>query len=280
MGLSGFAERLFAGRWIAGPHTSDAIARARELNGMGIKAIINYLGEGVKDREAVDRVMETYAELIGEVGRSGVRADISVKPTELGMLVDRKLLYSNYRTIVRRAKRRGIFVWIDMEESKYVTETIKLYESMAGSGNTGICVQSYLKRSAADLKELHRHSSTVRLVKGAYGGTEKEAYQNRRDTTDNYYRLMPYLFANFRRFTIATHDTDIIETAVRMNRKHRRDVTYAMLTGIRMRYAAELARREKVSVYVPFGEQWIKYSYRRIKELSNFILITRSLFGG
>ncbi len=278
--MAGFFERIFAGRWIAGQNIEDALKEAKRLNGLGITAIINYLGEGYHKRDAVEDAVQTYLTLILEIRKRRLRADVSTKITELGDLLDKKLVLENYAKIVNFAAKNKVFVWLDMEEHRFVDDTIKLYMLKVGKGNTGICIQSYLRRSLKDLKRLPANA-TIRLVKGAYSESRRVAFQSREETTENYVLLMKLMFKRFRRFTIATHDSKMLQKAIELNRAYRRDVTYAMLKGVRNGYLVALAEKgEKTAVYVPFGRVWIPYSYRRLKERSNLKLILRSLFGG
>ena len=146
-------------------------------------------------------------------------------------------------------------------------------------GGTGICIQSYLKRSQKDIQMLSKSNAVIRLVKGAYHSDENRSYKSRAETTENYVRLMQYLFMHSNGFAIATHDLDMIAMAKQLNAKYHRNVWYAMLNGIRNKYAIRLAREsEQVEVYLPFGSRWICYSYRRLKEASNLSLVIKSLF--
>ena len=278
MDADGWIEKAVAGRWIAGPGIDDALEKARKLNRQGIKAILNHLGEAYNKKENVDDAVDTILGLIEAIGKRKVRADVAVKGTQLGMLLGWDILTKNYGRVVRAAAKHGITVWLDMEEYEYVTRTIKLY-LLGRNRSTGICIQSYLRRSLYDMKNIAVHGGMIRLVKGAYSGPERVAFQSRQETTDNYYVLMDYLFKHSKRFTIGTHDEAIVRKAIELNKRYKRNVTYAMLNGIRGKLARELAQRgEKVSVYVPFGREWIPYSYRRLKEASNLKLFVRSIF--
>ncbi len=279
MGVNAILEKIVAGKWIAGATIDDAIDATRKLNKQGIRGIINCLGEEYGRLDYVDRAVSRYMNLINLIKRAKVGADIAVKLTELGLIIDKGLAERNYAKIVAFAKKNGVFIWIDMEEEKFVSDSLGIYRRFIKSGNTGVCIQSYLRRSMNDLESLPK-GATIRLVKGAYSNSREVAFQTRKETTDNYYELMEYTFKNFWRFTIATHDSDIIERARRLNKKYRRDVTYAMLKGIRTKLALELRQKGlKVSVYVPFGEEWVRYSYRRFKELSTAVLVVRSFIG-
>ncbi len=277
MDISGLIEKAVAGRWIAGAGISDAVALGRRINTGGASAIFNYLGEDLKSPQEVDDAVETYLKLIDAIGRNGMDASISLKPTELGIDIGRKVAEGNYSRIVRAARRGNVFVWMDMESHRYVDPTIALYRRQLKGGGVGICIQSYLRRSGDDLARLVRDGAVIRLVKGAYTESRRIAFGSRTQTTANYYELMKYLFKHSKRFMIATHDQGIIDEAQLLNRSYRRDVTYAMLNGIRNRYAMQLARISKVALYVPFGRRWFAYSYRRLKEEGHLMLILRSI---
>ncbi len=282
MSVDSFFERLLAGRWIAGPLIEDAIRKARMLNRKGMGAILNYLGEDFADKDDVDLSVHKYLKLIDAIHGAKVRADVSVKPTQIGLAISYAYASANYSKILERARKYHTFVWLDMESHGYVDDTIRLYLEHLERGNrkdTGICVQSYLRRSSSDVRRIVRAGGIIRLVKGAYKESAAMAYANRAETTANYAKLMKYLFGNSGRFTVATHDTNLIDSARALNAARHKEVTYAMLNGIRDRYARELAAsHENVYVYVPFGERWVDYSVRRLRELSNALLIVRSLF--
>jgi proline dehydrogenase len=279
MTVLGGVEEIAVRRWIAGRKLEDAVAAVKELNAKGMDGIINHLGEKVVYRAHARAAVKASMDIIDAIKLNKLGADIAVKLTDLGLNMDVAFCSKNYNDVARYAKSKGVFVWIDMEECGFVDDTIKIYSSMVKSGNVGICIQSYLKRSIDDVRKLDR-KAVIRLVKGAYAD-RAGGFQTRREATGNYVLLMDYIFRNFGRFTIATHDSSLIDIALKMNRKYRRDVTYAMLRGVRSNYALELARKgEKVAVYVPFGEDILGYAYRRLKELSNLKLIARSILGG
>jgi proline dehydrogenase len=268
-----------ARRWIAGRKLEDAINTVRELNSAGLSAIINHLGEDVTDKAYVKNAVKTSMDIIDAIRRNKLKADLAVKLTDLGLDIDFGFCSKNYKEVVKYAKRKGVFVWIDMEEAEFVGETIKIYSSAIKMGNVGICIQSYLKRSMEDLEKLDKRA-VIRLVKGAYVD-KVNGFRTRKETTGNYVLLMDYIFKNFKHFTIGTHDSSLIDIALSMNNKYKRDVTYAMLKGVRNDYAVEIAKKkQKVSIYVPFGEEIIGYTYRRLKELSNLKLIIKSIIGG
>jgi proline dehydrogenase len=279
MAISGSLERMVSGRWIAGPEMSDAIRETKIFNRDNISTVINRLGEDYKDWKDVDKAMAAYTSLVKIINKEKLKSSISVKATELGMLMDYRSAQRNYSELLKIARKCDVFVWLDMEESGTVSNTLKLYETEVKKGSVGICIQAYLKRSGSDIKQLLGYkNANIRLVKGAYSTTNKESYSNRKECTENYSRLMTLLFKEGRTFTIATHDGRLIESALKMNERYKRDVTYAMLKGIRNQYALRLAKiGEKVALYVPFGKEWTAYSYRRMKEAGHITLIMRSL---
>ncbi len=273
------AERLLAGRWIAGAEVQNALEAARKLNNHSMRAIINYLGEGYTEQYRVDRAMGTYMRLIRYIEQTKVDADISVKMTQLGLLLGKEVAAKNYAELLFAARKARIFVWVDMEDAAYIDDTIDIYTSHLAGDMCGICIQAYLKRSEKDLLALLKRNAVIRLVKGAYSTSRNKGYTTKENVTNNFGKLMSMLFGKGREFTIATHDTTMVDMALRANKTARKDVTYAVLRGIMNKFALELAKQgESVSVYVPFGEEWISYSYRRLKEAGHLTLILRSLF--
>lgn len=271
-------EKALVGRWIAGDSIDDAIVRARRLNAHGLVAIINYLGEEFTDKKDVDDAVGMYLELIGQVKENNVRADVSVKLTQLGLWINKRMAERNYSEIISFARKHGVFVWIDMETSKDVATTIDIYRKHARKGGVGITIQSSLRRSAKDVRDIVSFDGVIRLVKGAYSEPADIGFKDRKAVTRNYRTLMGYLFKHGRKFTIATHDLDLVHDAVRLNTKYERDVEYAMLNGIRNDKALELAQEGRnVYIYVPFGGRWVGYSYRRLREAHNVGLVLSSL---
>jgi len=271
-----FIEKRFAGKWIAGATIEDAVFAARYFNNRDISAIINYLGEEISEKDKVEKTKEVYKNLIDRINTENLNAAISLKPTQLGSLISKEYLNENYLQIVNYASKKNIFVWLDMEAPDNVDLTIDLYKSGIKFSNTGICIQSNLKRSFNDIKKLPKNA-VIRLVKGAYSVDNKIGYTNKEEVNKNFRFLMNYLFENKNKFMIATHDIRMIEHARALNKKYKRDVTYAFLRGIMNSYAESLAKTEKVAVYIPFGEDWIAYSYRRMRESGHVSLIFRSL---
>ncbi len=269
--------KLFAGRWIPGPKPEDGMRFAKYLNSKGITTILNYLGEGIKEEKDMEHSYQVYHTILDGL-KDTVNYQISVKPTQIG-IPDQPAKAAEYlEKIVDEAGKQGIFVWVDMEESNTVDATIELYKTQISKPNTGLCIQSYLKRSFDDVRELLDLGGRIRLVKGAYVEPESIAYTDRADTTENFSKIMDYMFEHENYFMVATHDLNLINEALEKNRKYNRDFHIAMLNGIRNKEAHRLSEHgAKVALYVPFGEAWMSYAMRRLKETSNMRLVMRSL---
>lgn len=272
---------VFARKWIGGVTVPDVILESRRLNGLGEKVVINYLGEDITDSALIRRTVEKYRELLAQMEDSGVEGSISVKPTQLGLSRNYKLFLSNYAKIVSYAAKSGRFVWMDMEDYATIDASISAYLSvLKRSGNVGICIQAKLRRSLEDVKTISGKGGSIRLVKGAYPARQGITYSRKEDTDRNYLKCMDYLFRNSSTFMIATHDDRMIEKALALEKRYHKKALFGMLKGIRPGLALELASNdEDMQVYVPFGEEWMDYSVRRLKELEHSILIIRSIIG-
>lgn len=277
MNVSAFLEHVLAGKWIAGYYPQDAVNRTLTFNSRGLSTMVNYLGEELHDKTKINEAVNVYIELVRTIWKRKLRAAISVKPTQIGLRLNYKLMVHNYKKIVKYAASNGVFVWLDMETLDCVDPTIKAYNSITKHRNTGICIQAYLKRSAKDADALIHRGAVIRLVKGAYKADERVAYETRGETDINYMRIMRMLFSKSTRFMIATHDSRILNEARKLNHKYKKHLEIGMLNGIRNRYALHLSKsKENVSIYVPFGSDWLGYGLRRITEQRHLSLILRS----
>jgi proline dehydrogenase len=278
---AGLIERLLfrvAKKWVAGYSSDEAVAAALEANNRHMSAILNFLGEDTKDAKAIGQTVHEYLYLMDLMYKKTVRGSISIKPTQLGLALDYGTCVENFKRLIAKAKTLDQFLWIDMESIGFVEDTITIYlELFEKYDLLGIAIQAYLRRSASDLLHLLEHGSKVRLVKGAYHESEEHAFSTKNDVDANYIKLMRMLFESKNYFAIATHDSKLIEEATRQSK----DVTFEfqMLMGIRDELKDELvAKKFTVSEYIPYGNHWLPYSVRRIREHKrNLLLLVRSL---
>ncbi len=246
----------FARRWIAGETLGDAVSQAKKTNNRGIGAIINYLGEHVRDKAEADANIEENLRILKAIEDKKLNASLSIKLTQLGLDIEEKLCLSNVEKIVSSAAAKKLFVWIDMENSPYTENTINIYlESFRKYKNTGIVIQANLKRSEGDVKRIAAEGGIIRLVKGAYREKSDIAYTSRRDVTINFSKLMGYLFYKSPFFAIATHDELLINEALEANKAHNRRLEFQMLMGVREELKQGLVKKGLAVVdYIPYGK--------------------------
>ncbi len=271
----------FARQWIAGETLDDAVSRTKKTNGKGIAAIVNYLGEHVRDNAEIDANVEENLKILKAIDDAKLNASLAIKLTQHGLDIEEKLCLSNMEKMASDAASKKIFVWIDMENSPYTEKTIAIYLKIFRKyKNTGIAIQANLKRSEEDVKRIAAEGGIVRLVKGAYREKVDIAYTSRRDVAINFSKLMGYLFYKSSFFAIATHDGLLINEALEANKAHNRRLEFQMLMGVREELKLELVKKGLAVVdYIPYGKNWFPYSQRRIRERKrNILLLFRSLF--
>jgi proline dehydrogenase len=273
-------------RWIAGYSNTDAIAEARKSNQNGMSAILNYLGEGNTDKSQIDRSVSEYFALLELLKCNNIRGSISVKPSQIGLSVGYDVCLENFRKISEKAKQTGHFMWIDIENSNYVQDTLSIYlEVLRKNRDTGVAIQSYLRRSQSDLLHLMENSANIRIVKGAYSEEKDRAYQSNTEISQNFSRLMKLLFKEPSYdgiVAIATHDSKLIDRTLALSDKKSKiiqNLQFQLLKGVRDELKQQLVRKgHVVSEYIPYGEKWLQYSLRRIRERKrNILLLARSL---
>jgi proline dehydrogenase len=262
----------FARRFIAGETVDEAVAAGAALQQQGLLLTLDYLGESVTSGAAAAAAAADYVRIIGAIVQSGVERNISLKLTQLGLDVDRATAVDNMRRILEPADANGFFVRIDMENSPYTDATLNTLETLWQQGHRqiGTVIQSYLKRSEADIRRLNAMGSRVRLVKGAYKEPKDVAYQKKSDVDAKFVELMKLLLDEGTYPAIATHDPDMIEAtkAYARGRNCPNDrFEFQMLYGIRRDLQNALVKEGyRVRVYVPFGKQWYPYFMRRLGE--------------
>ena len=272
-----------AKHWIAGETYEAAMERAEQSNANKMLGIINLLGEDVAAQDETAAATTEYLEILKAIDARKIRSCISIKPTQLGLSIDKKLFEDNLNSILSTAKLFGNFVWIDMEGSPYTTDTIDSYlEFRKKLDNVGVAIQSYLKRSEEDVNRILDSKGMIRLVKGAYNEKPAIAFKSKKQINENFSKLMRMMFERGHGFAIATHHEKLIEEAVELSRSRQVDFEFEMLMGIRDKKKIELAQRGyRVSEYIPYGKGWWAYSVRRIREhKSNIFLLARSLVSG
>jgi proline dehydrogenase len=210
-------------RWIAGYSKNDAIIEAKKSNQNGMSAILNYLGEGYVEKFQIDRSVTEYITLLNLLKSKDVRGSISVKPTQIGLSVGYDKCLENFRKISEKAKQSGHFMWIDIESSNFVEDTLSIYlEILRKNRDTGVAIQSYLKRTHSDLLHLMEHSANLRIVKGAYSEEKDKAYQSNNEINQNFSVLMKLVIEESAYggiVAIATHDSKLIQEALVLSRK-------------------------------------------------------------
>ena len=267
--------KYFASRFVAGETIDEAIATVRDLNGPPdrLSASLDLLGESVLHAEEAERARDTYLDLLERIHAAGANANVSVKLTQMGLDIDEKLCLANMRAIIGKAKQHDSFVRIDMEQSAYTAKTLQLFTDVLYPefGNAvGVVLQSYLRRTAADVDAMIALGARVRLCKGAYKEAEDVAFPDKRDVDANFVSCMERLIERGRYPGIATHDEAIIAHAKRFVKEQRIGTDrfeFQMLYGVRRDLQHKLKREGyNMRVYVPFGTHWYPYLMRRLAE--------------
>lgn len=275
--------RAVAERFVAGDTLEAAVDVARRLNFEGFMVSLDLLGEEVHDGDSARRALDEYLVSLDRTADAGLDANISVKPTQLGLAIDESRALEAIETLGVKAAEAGTTVTIDMEDSRYTEATVRLFEQgQAATANFGIALQSYLRRTPSDLSRLLALGGHIRLCKGAYVESEEVALQAKSGIDAAYARQLQTLMeSETTKPAIATHDTALIERA-RQLAAHRSDPwEFQMLYGVRSELQRQLvADGCPVRIYLPFGSEWYPYLTRRLAERpSNAWFFARALFG-
>ena len=276
--------KLGAARFVAGETLDDAVRALRALNEKGLRANTTLLGEGVTHAAETRAVVERYEEVLQRLHDERLDANVALKLTHLGLALREELASENVGRLVAAAGRLGNFIRIDMEESRYVDATLRIYRALRDDGhdNVGVVLQSYLYRSEDDLAALLPLRVNVRIVKGAYLEPPDIAYPRKADVDAAYARLVEQALPNAGFTAVATHDERLIEHAIAFAERDgvpRGRFELQMLYGVRPQLQLQLVRRGYgVRVATPYGPDWYPYLMRRLAERpANTLFFVRSV---
>jgi len=261
-----------AKRYIAGTTLPDGVRVVRDLNAKGMMSTMDLLGEDVKDAGEANHVKNNILPILRTIKEQGLDSNMSVKPTQLGLKIDKEMAFRNVKEVVTEASTLGNFVRIDMEDATTTDDTLALYRRLRAEGfmNMGIVIQAYMRRSESDVKALMKDGLNVRLCKGIYNEVASIAFKGRQEIRDNYLKLLQVLLDGGAYVGVATHDDFLLDRSIAMIQKHhlqRSQFEFQMLLGVRENRRDQLVRDgNRLRVYVPYGEQWYAYSTRRLKE--------------
>lgn len=280
----GFTRRAVR-RFLPGEGFDAALAEARRFHSEGVGALFTRLGENVNDLAEAAAVVAHYEDVLA--ASKDVRAEISVKPTQLGLDIDAGTAYRNLERLATAAAAAGSFLWIDMEGSAYTERTVDMYARLrAKHPSTGLCLQAYLHRTAGDVVRLMPLKPAIRLVKGAYAEPAQIAFRSKHEVDANYLALCALMVPEVRRqglrLVLGTHDVELVSAIWRiadaMGMK-RAQLEVNMLYGIRTDQQLRLAREGfAVRSLIAYGEAWYAWYMRRLAERpANVWFVARQL---
>ena len=279
--------RRISTRFVAGTQVEDVLRATKAINQAGATVSIDNLGENVTNVEEARESAGLYHQLLDDIARLGLKANISLKLTHMGLDIDEKLARELVAGLVAKAASLKSFVRVDMEGSPYTQRTLdfvhELHRMPGNRGVVGTVIQSYLHRSEQDVNDLLAQGIRIRLCKGAYKEPPEIAFQKKSEVDANYVKLMKIVMKSGIYHGLATHDEAIIKEskAFATREKIARDsFEFQMLHGIRRDLQQQLVREGwGMRVYIPFGTEWYPYFMRRLAERpANVFFIVKNFF--
>ena len=278
---SRWPAKKFVRRFVSGDTMEDAFRVAEKLNREGFEALINFLGEEVKNQQQARDNARMYKEILRQIHLRRLKARISIKPSQLGLRISQDFYRHNFLEVGRDAFLMRIPLEIDIEtedtaaviiqetiylkkyySSKYFGE-IDLRQAMAMNFSKNISFEILSDLTAAGVK--------VRLCKGAYPSEYDEKKISRK-----FFAAADYLLRCDANPDFATHDLQLHQEIFKLRNEYPAVCGFQFLLGLRERTWKKLAKEgERVAIYVPFGSHWLPYAKRRwtyiIKKIPSMI---------
>jgi len=273
-----------ANNFVAGEDPSTAIEHVTSCNNDGVDGILNLLGEHYSKRPPADADTQAYIDLIAALAAADVGGCVSVKPSQIGLDVGVDVFEENLASIVEAGQQHDRFVWIDMEDHTTTDVTLDAFETHAigTDGDVGLCVQANLKRTREDIERLAELPGKIRFVKGAYDEPAEIAHKSKEAVNTAYKELLEFAFREFDDgIAVGSHDPAMIDHAAELHAEYGTDYEVQMLMGVRESAQRELAAAGVSTYqYIPYGDKWMSYFYRRLRERKeNALFAFRAIVG-
>lgn len=279
--------RPVVNRFVAGSTEADALRATAELAAAGLLITLDFLGEDTTSAEQAEQTVRAYESVLAGLADTGTadRAEVSVKLSAIGQALPgdgEQIALEGARRICQAAANVGTTVTIDMEDHTTTDSTLDIVGKLRQDFPwVGAVLQSYLRRTEADCRELATAGSRIRLCKGTYAEPESVAFQGE-EVEDSYRRCLAVLFAGPGYPMVASHDPAMIAAArslIVQNKRPADSYEFQMLYGIRPEEQLSLAAAgHRMRVYVPYGDEWYGYFMRRLAERpANLKFFLRSL---
>ena len=284
--------RWVSRRYVAGASLDEAVAVMKRLTVEGACFTIDVLGEEISNMDEANFFLEEYIRVMQAIKQHDLDANLSIKPTAFGLLIDPDLGLQNIRKLVQMAAEEDMFVRLDMEDHRVTTDTIEVVTTQHNEGltNVGTVLQGRLFRTLADIGDLETTlgpRADYRICKGIYLEPEDISFTGYQDIVDGTNAAIDRMFEAGAYVGVASHDMPVIEHTLsalkaygmgpgvedpRTNAgptRHHKGPGYEfqMLLGVRGPLRRRLLKEgHRTRVYIPFGEKWYEYSIRRLKE--------------
>jgi len=264
------------------------VASIRGINAEGATASFDHLNESVSAESEAEQEVREYLRILARIDETGIRSNVSIKLSQFGLELDPELAYRNARRVVADSASRGNFVRVDMEGSNVTQVTLDIFKRLReefGLNDVGIVLQSYLRRTYEDAQQLLKLPARIRICKGAYNEPPEVAFPDKKDTDNNYVRVMQLLLGSGIYHGIATHDPKMIAATIDFAQKEgigKEAFEFQMLFGVRRNLQHQLARDGyNLRIYVPYGKHWYPYFMRRLAERpANIWFLLKSMVKG
>jgi proline dehydrogenase len=284
--------RWVSRRYVAGETIEDAVSVMKRLESEGACFTIDVLGEEISSLDEAQFFLDEYVRVMNAIVEHKFDANLSIKPTAFGLLIDKEKGMENIESLVRQAATHDMFVRLDMEDHRVTTETIQVVLDLHEKGltNVGTVLQGRLHRTSNDIESVASNlgpNADYRICKGIYLEPEDIAYTSKRDIRDKTNEAIRMALEHGAYVGIASHDVPVIDYTLEVLKEFKMGPSmddprtnagpdrngkgpgyeFQMLLGVRGPMRRKLTKKgHRTRVYIPYGEKWYEYSIRRLQE--------------
>ncbi len=264
--IKGIIFRLFR-KHIAGSTTQSVLEAVRKLNMQGLHATVTLLNDHTEHAQKARYNANAYVQLIKQTSRLNLNSDVSLRLTQLGYGFDSALMRKNLLQVIEAAEDNRQKVWIENESCIDTTEMLSLYREFKDGRNClGMEIMPNQEEKSRMLESI-RSKDLIKVKCHLHKDKKSEGRKENFDALKLYKSYIDCLRGARANVTILDHNALLISKIAASNKSYKNDITFEAPMGYGGKKLKSLSEKKfNMSVYVPYGKDWVPYLINHLAE--------------
>lgn len=263
---------------IAGSTSSSLMKNIMSLNERGMHATATLLNDRSMDLQKAKYNTNSYLQMIRQISRLYLNSDISFRPSQLGYSLSKEAFSKNIEDIASLSAQTGVKAWLEIENTVDYDSVLSIYTALRDKyGSIGVEVPYGLNGQA--FKQLSKKDGHMKIVVGkGYADMRESAklpgHEGKAAKKAEGKRRIDDMIDYFGRAVGACRDVIISDTEegnilriASKSKELKKGAMFELPFGESNKKLNKLIKsRINLSIYVPYGKDWVTYAINRLSE--------------